>query len=354
VSSRRGIALISSIILMSLLMMLLGAFLQVNRTHVWLLNASDARQNAHSACQAGYEYVVYRLEHDRTWATADFTGLQEGEGTGLEVEERAGTRSVHGRLPDAGAWFEVTIYNNLNSSAALGDLPKESCRLEIEGGTDGGTTKQVICLLHVAPLFDSSALTRGRVDMRVSRFNLRSKDPWRNQLRAEKGIDVPEVLSNSLTRFLLPDSAQKDSRGRLWSRADIQSAGRTITSDEIPKANANSGGIFVPRAQRFEIFDLSADSVKLPGTVSTVPSGEYRFTKVTATFTVDATYVENLGATGDGLGVVRTTTITQSKQIDVLEHWPPGASEPDVVYRSNSRVDDLGLASTLEAEGQGP
>ncbi len=342
---KRGIALVAAIIMLALLLILLGGFVQVNRGHMWLLNSSEARQTAHAACQAGYEYAVFTLEHQRTWGTEDFTGNQEGAGTGLETEELAGTRTVRGHLTDEDAWFEVTVTNNLGSQAALGDVPKESALLEIVGRSSSGATKAVTTLLHVSPLYDSSALTRGRIDMQVSRFNLRSKDPWRNQLRSEKAINVPEVVTGTLTRFLMPDSAQKDNRGRLWSRGEIESAGVTIKADDIPKANANSGGIFVPKAQRFEIFDLDASSVKLPGNPVAVAAGEYRFVKVPAKITVDATYKQNPNPGPlQSEGAVKTEThVITDKLIDVLEHWPPGASEPDVVYRSTSRIDDLAL-----------
>lgn len=352
---KRGIALVSAIIMMALLLILLGGFVQVNRGHMWLLNSSEARQTAHEACQAGYEYAVFTLEHNRTWGNEDFTGKTEGAGTGLETEELAGTRTVRGHLTDADAWFEVTVTNNLASSTALGDIPKEGALLEIVGRSSSGATKTVTSLLHVSPLYDSTALTRGRIDMEVSRFNLRSKDPWRNQLRSEKAINVPQVVTGTQTRFLMPDSATKDGRGRLWSRGEIESANVTITAEDIPKANANSGGIFVPKAQRFEIFDLDASSVKLPGNAVTVEPGEYRFAKVPAIVTVNATYKQNPNPGPlESEGAVRVETrVLEDQMIDVLEHWPPGASGPDVVYRSESRVDDLDVPTSSSATVEG-
>lgn len=332
---QRGIALISAVIMMTLAMMLLGAFLQVNRAHVWLLNSSEGRQTAHSACQAAFEYVMFRLEHDRKWSEVAFTGRLDGDGTDLEVEEVKDSRTIRGYLKPMDATFEADIENNLSNSAMSEfGVPPYMCRLTIRG-TAMGVTKEVVTLLHQAPLFDSSALTRGKMVMNSDQFNVRSKDKWRNQIRAEENIDIPSA-AQARTQFLLPDSAVQDSKGMMWSKSDIISGGTKLDASNINDANLNSGGRFVPKSkQHFEIFDLKSDSIVTPkSNLTAVKPGVYRFTKATAHLTIDAQY-------GTGWGA-ESHQITRDQEIEVLEYYEhPDDPLPKHVYRSQNRLDDV-------------
>jgi len=332
---QRGIALVSAVIMMALAMMLLGAFLQVNRAHVWLMNASEGRQTAHSACQAGFEYVMFRLEHDRKWSEVAFDGRIDSPGTDLEVEEVEDSRTIRGYLRPMDATFEVDIENNLSNSAASEfGVPPYMCRLTIRG-TAMGATKEVVTLLHQAPLFDSSALTRGKMVMNADQFNVRSKDKWRNQIRAEENIDIPSA-TEARTQFLLPDSTVQDSKGMMWSKSDIISGGTKLDASNIDEANLNSGGRFVPKSkQHFEIFDLQADSIVTPKANNTaVKPGVYRFTKATAHLTLNANYGKGMGA--------EKYRLERDQEIEVLEYYAnPDDPLPTHVYRSENKTEDL-------------
>ena len=339
---RYAFALPSFLLVISLLMILLGAFVATQRSNFALLKSSADSDKSLATCHAVYEYVRYRLEHDKTWGKTPFQGLTDDRlGSGLTVVEKPGTRHLRGTLAGLDTTFEAELYYNLDSESEHSGLPPESARLIVDAHSLTRSAHSE-ALFHVAPLFDSSVLSRGKVGIDASSLSVRSRDPYRNNIRAEGAIDVPEVLGNDpRTLFLKPDSNTTDPRGIIWSRDHISSAGVDLNG-HIQEANANSGGTFLPEAnQQFQIFDLQPDQLVSPPNVVEIGAGEYRFTMVNAVVTGMATVTG--GPPGeDGVVPTRSLSFTVNQDIEVLEYYKnPNSTRPTEVYRSATRTDDI-------------
>ena len=73
---RRGIALLTTLMLAGLLMLLLGAFMQVNRSQFAMLGGSEDREAALRTIMSAQEYCINKLERDETWASGPFAADQ--------------------------------------------------------------------------------------------------------------------------------------------------------------------------------------------------------------------------------------------------------------------------------------
>jgi hypothetical protein len=364
---RRGVALTFTLLIMVVLILLLGAFVQVYRSHYAISHQSTSSQAARLGCESIHDYVAYRLEHDRGWAAQPFDKITTKETFGgvIEAGEVLGTHRIRGRIPDLDLSFEAEVYSHLTDGVdeEVSSRVPSGRALCLVAVTRGQTTRRAEFTYSVAPLFDSSVLTRA--DLYVDSYGLRmsSKDPDRNFIRAEGDITVPNVLTDARSRFLEVGTEKADSDGMLWSKGDIHTftGGATPTtiasSEQIAKANENSGGrIFSNAGSDFSIFDLEAGDLKLPADQNSldVPSGRWNFVRVPAEVTYSATYTSAYmtadGDKGPTRMVAETGPERSSKKventetiwIDVLEHYdPPDAPEPESVYRGAYRTKDL-------------
>lgn len=345
----RGLALPMVLIALVVLLMMAGAFIGVNRTNFAQVNSSERRDQARAACEAVYNYVQYRLEHDKYFAASNFIENATDLELGLEmdVKEVQGTRRIEGSIRSLNCEFEATIFNNLNNDAESADgVPAESALVRVTADSRG-ISRSIETLIKVAPLFDSSALSRGTMTIEADNFYVRSRDPYRNLVRAEGEIHVPNVLGGqSRTRFLEADGTDVDGKGMIWSKDKIFTGSNDVAT-ELADANASSGGRFVPEAkQHFEIYDLKPDDIETPSSSIPVAAGEYRFTMATANLKLTSTSVTSK-TTKTKEGSKTTTTPhganwETTQEIHVLEYYAnPDDPYPTKVYRSDTRQDDI-------------
>ena len=321
------------------------------------------------ACEAAYDYVAYRLEHDRDWGATAFTTDDLGKDTDtiyLEILSKVGTHEFEGKVPGSGATIKGTIYNNLGGLLAEDALVPPSgtarCQLECQSGD---ATRRVEFLVRVAPLFDSSALTRANLNVDAETLTLSSLDTNRNMLRAEQDIFVPDMLTNDSTQFLLPGTDTPDNNGLMWSKGDIysyDSAGnpqKLEDADDFAQASESSHGKMVAGADsHFSVFDLDKELIKVPESHTSIPlnnpftgapmPGRFTFTRRTAKVYFDTPYYISDGDDS------RTRTIPREADgiyIDVLEYYAnPEDTIPTAVFRGKERTDDLMAAVDVPTE----
>lgn len=351
----RGVALIVTLMAIVILSLIVGVFLKAYQSHYSLTRSSTSSQIAGAGCDSVYDYVRYRLEHQKDWGTQKFTGSVSGDPAGhiLNIEELPGTHSFSGELQDLGVQFEGTIYSNLaggaDSIAASKARPGTAlCQVICSNGT---SSRRAEFVFQVAPLFDSSVLSRSNLKVNSRSLKMRSKDTNRNFLRAEGDIYVPDVLTGRSSQFLLPGSNTPDNNGMLWAKGDIHSfhpgGGSSEMIDEpreIADAVNNSNGKVVSKADsHFSIFDLKEDQLRIPDShdVVNVPSGRWNFVRRPATVTFDATYNE-VKRRGMATGKVEVQTDTANVWVDVLEYYSqPEDLTPSKVYRAEHRSEDI-------------
>jgi hypothetical protein len=352
---KKGIALFVVMVTSTVLALMMVAFFQAYRSHFALTRASDSSQRAGAACDSVYQYVVYRVEHDRSWGSEQFnqSGLGDPKGSDLDVIETVGTHKFTGRVGSLDSTFEGEIYNNLSGTestevAAIADPGTIVCRVSAQSGS---STRKADFVVRVAPLFDSSVLSRANLDVDAEKLLMRSRDKNRNLLRAEGDIYVPNVLTGSDSQFLQPDSDDADDKGMLWSKGEIfsylgagGSAENIDEADELQAAVTNSNGKIVAGAESdFSIYDLDSSNLQLPETNREVPiqlggvdkPGRWNFIRRKADVDFTATYLDA------GTGLEATKSYSEEAWIDVLEYYPEGSEEPTEVYRAANRTDDL-------------
>ena len=353
--SRRGIALATTMIMVGILAMLTAAFFEAYRSHFALTRSTNATQAAAFGCDAVYEYVVYRIEHDRTWGAVEFPkdGSADMSSPILTAKAFPGTYVFSGEIEDLGVEFTATIHNNLSGGAA------HEISAKAEAGTAycsvtsscGTSTRRAEFKIQVAPLFDSSVLTRADVKVGAQTLTMRSLDPDRNMLRAEGDITVPDILTDDRSQFLTT-AGDADERGLLWAKGDIYSltdelvpADKIATDEQVAAARRNSHGKIVSQAEsHFSIYDLKEADLQLPDDATRVVlpnGGRWNFVRRLATVNFSAQYND----ADDGLfDSAHTGNVPGTKDmwIDVLEYYKnPGDPVPTEVYRGGERIEDI-------------
>ena len=353
----RGLALFVVMITTTVLALMMGAFFKAYQSHFALTRSSNASQRAASACDSVYQYITYRLEHDRAWGSEEFASSGDGDPSGpqLDFKEEVGTFKFSGKIDSLDATFEGELYNNLSGLAPdpAGSTAQEGTVLCKVTAHSGESTRNAEFVVRVAPLFDSSVLSRADLNVDAEKLFMRSLDQNRNLLRAEGDIYVPNILGSADSQFLQPDSNAADDKGMLWAKGDIYSylgvggsAENIDTDTELADAVKNSNGKIVSGAESdFSIYDLDQSNLQLPEGNSEVPlklngvdkPGRWNFVRRKAEVDYTATYSADVS----GKTVSTTEKYSDTVWMDVLEYYPPDAESPTEVYRAANRDEDL-------------
>lgn len=342
-----GIALGITMMLLVVLTLIVSAFFQAYRSHFSLTRSSNSSEAALNAGESVYEYVVFRLEHDRTWGSLPF----EAEDTAkdptsplITFESEEGSHRFSGRIESLDATFEGVIYNNIAGSTStevttVAGLGTALCQVTCKSGQ---STKRAEFLVKVAPLFDSSVLSRADIRVDSETLRMRSNDTDRNFLRSEGDIYVPDMLDGAQTQFLQPNGGP-DTNGMLWAKEDIYSysssgsATKLELGEDFARASETSHGKMVSGADsHFSVFDMSEEQLKIPDThiAVSVPAGRWTFVRRPASVTYTAGYSDD--------DEISTTTGTLNLWVDVLEYYAdPDATVPTNIYRAADRTEDL-------------
>lgn len=283
-TGRSGISLFLVMAVIGLLLMLLGAFLQLNRQHFSLINSSSRAQAAKRACRSVYEYCHFRLEHDRTWGAAPFgnDSVDADVAPTLQVREINGTHRVEGRIPDLRMDYAVEILNNIEGTATRDNVLPGFARLRIFA-TDGASSKTQEVMLRTAPLYDASAVASEEIDIQANQLNLQSVDPTRNRIRSKGEVRIPDYR----TSLAFEPPANASEHGVVWSQGNQYSGGRDLGDQTVlADASRRTGGRFLANSQiHHEIHDLQRDEVVVPNDQRSIEPGIYVFTSRDVAYT---------------------------------------------------------------------
>lgn len=354
---QKGMALALAMLMLTLLALLTGAFFQLYESHYSLTRSSQQSAAASNGCEAIQHYITYRLEHDKTWGSAPFAGASDNSPTNIEVTEWANSHNISGEIDGMRAEFQAEILNNFDGTLGNPSVRAGTalCRVTCTVGT---TSRNAEFVLRVAPLFDSSILTRADLDVQANSLAIRSRDENRNFVRAEGNIHIPDALQTNpgKSRFLQPDSNQTDHKGMLWAKEDIFSYHPSSTAEtqiatgaQIQTAVTNTGGKIVPNAEsHFQIYDMDADQLRQSTGANQfgIPGGRWHFTRRNAEVAIDATYLDLSDGMFDWDSGPTATTTTGTVVVEVLEYYEdvnavPGTTQPTRVYRGKERIDDV-------------
>lgn len=290
---QRGIALMMTLIISVLLAVLTGAFITVNRANSSITGNVVTRQDAYNACLSGLHFAWAQLEKDQGFGAE---GFPDGISTvnlplsSPEIRLRIHGDSeeptdinlnyIEGEILSSGDRFEIRFVNNLanrnvNTASPLGDVPGRCTRLEIVGmsGTKRLTLSSV---LRKAPFVDSSALSSYDMSIEVdgtgptNRWNLRSKDPYVNQVRSNMNISGPSAIDGHL-KFDDPPRG-----GVAMAQDDIRLGGVSVSGDPTFLADSQeaANGSLQTASGVVEVPDLERHNLTFPPTEVSVPPGE--------------------------------------------------------------------------------
>ncbi len=318
--SRQGVALFLVLTILGVITTMLGAFVALNQQNFSLLASSMEQSEALQACLSGYNYALYRIEHDKSWGKDAFNGLDDAApptGTALDgtlscdlIEPSRLFFSIQGTRMK----FELTVVNNLPVSSRSGGSPDPDTRpggmpvvaddalyLRIVGRA-GRATKRADVVLHTAPAFDSAALSNGDLEIRQGRVHIDSHDPMRNFIKSNGDINLPRVNRAGDVRFRHTGDTAPTKRppyGHALARNTVRSGPTDLGQNDeaLAQARQDSQGFLAPKSPRkAEILNLDFADINLPpGAESNLPPGNYVFTTTKVNIPVQVTYTDSEG-----------------------------------------------------------
>ena len=270
----------------AVLMLLLGAFMQIHRGQFAMMSNSGDREAFLRTVMSANDYCVYRLEFDQTWGSAPFSGAVDTEvNPEMTVEELSGLSRISGTIPLLNSSFEVDISNDLSNTSPSSRLVTLNIR-----STVNGTQRSIETTLRPAPVYDSGITAGGGISVSASDWTVASRDPYRNLVRARGQIRAPDYDN---IHFVSRKNANNDDGsddGMFWARADINflrgGLPRSVTDPLVMQgAMASTGGRFIPNSGiDTTVHNLQATQVITPGNNMVLAAGEYRFTDVSVSY----------------------------------------------------------------------
>ena len=285
---KKGLALITTLMVMSLLLTLIGAFIQVERANQRLTGNALERRAAQDACLTALSIAWNRLEDDPTWGTTpNFpvsgpTNFPAAHPTArIQTQLIGGKKVLHGSIQAEGDFdgptavsFDLTIYNNLANRLVdpHGDysVPARSCRM-VCIARSGSAVRRMDTILRQVPISYDSLVSKKKADLSgvTGLIRMESRDPYVNRMRAGTDLNLPSAGN---VQFFKNGSAEA---GKLFLAGTAQT-----TDSQLETANAASSGNYLvgqgpPTLPTFDPanFKLPDD----PSKVSQAKPGEYRF-----------------------------------------------------------------------------
>ncbi|MCA9797282.1 MAG: pilus assembly PilX N-terminal domain-containing protein, partial [Candidatus Eremiobacteraeota bacterium] len=323
--SRRGIALIMTMVVMAVLVTLTAAFVGVNRSNSALTGNTVSREAAFKACQTGLDYAWSQLELDGGFGANGFpdpvvSWSYPSIDPKLRITRHGNTLApdnldenyLSGQVLASGDSFRISLYNNLNNrnlaeDTPLGDVPGRAVRLRIDG-TSGRVQRRLDVVLRKSPYVDSSAVSS--LDMTVAlsdgpnQWRLRSKDPYVNQVRSNTNIFGPSAIDDRLN-FRDPPRG-----GMALAKDDIVLGGTSVKSSPtfLQNSQAAARGSFLVDAPEIPVPDLERSNLKFPETTVDIPPGNLTTTTFDRHEWSSATFGVDTSVPPDG---IPDTTVTR-------------------------------------------
>ncbi|MFN8607978.1 MAG: hypothetical protein U0931_10625 [Vulcanimicrobiota bacterium] len=285
---KKGLALITTLMVMSLLLTLIGAFIQVERANHRLTGNALERRAAQDACLTALSIAWSNLEENPSWGTtANFSASPPTPVPLINpiarIERRlVGAKKIlHGVVQAEGDFegpsavtFDLTIYNNLSNPKVdpSGDysVPARSCRLTCVA-TCGSSVRRMDTILRQVPISYDSLVAKKKTDLASTTglVRLESRDPYVNRMRAGTDMGLP---SASNVQFLKGGSSESN---RLFLSGTNQS-----TDSQLDAASHASGGNYLVGQGPPTIPTFDPENFKLPNDpnkVSTAAAGSYHY-----------------------------------------------------------------------------
>lgn len=336
----RGMALITALIVITLLTMLLGAFFSANQAQMALLKSTQQSERYQRTSFSVAQYFQSRLENNTAWpeSSDDGTNIIDDVVKDLTWEKiDDGIYSVRGIFKPEDAAFIAVLHNNLvndgamttgSGSGNLDTVPPESCRIQLSITESRNINEDVSTDVVVrndytfrkAAYIDSTMVASEGIFIDTDKVVFDSNDEIRNQIRSLEDVNFAtlENLGFGETESAAP--------GVVWARGEIYAQGERIqealandtleaATEAGPSSKSLELGRFMENAVgEFTKPDFSYEDVKGVGLNEEVsrpkvelPDGVFEFSKVS--------YLEYNGED------------TTSSQQDILIHR--ASSDPD-------------------------
>jgi hypothetical protein len=293
-SSRRGVALMLTLVVAFFLLVLLGAFIVVNRGNSALTVSGLKRQKAYNACMSGLHYVWGELEVNQAWGAGGFPNgvrtLQFPPASprlkitiygDREAPDDLEKNYIEGELVGSSESFQLRFVNNLQNRGViedtqLGAVPGRSAKLEVVGLSNGMGLK-LQSVLRKKPFVDYSALSSDNMSVELENtpidvvgWRLRSSDPYINQVRSNSEILGPSAIDHQLL-FREPPRG-----GVAKATGDIKLDGTSVQSDPdfLTQSQTTAKGTFQVGAAEIDVPGLKREDLRFPDESVTIPSGD--------------------------------------------------------------------------------
>ena len=313
VPTKKGMALVSVLLVTVVMLGLAGAFLMAHRSDLALMTSGTYREQSKNGCMSVADFIQYKLQNDRKYGMAAFS--RGGDFPPAEAfpnasdpmltcsyEGRSGgpggriRNFIIGTLPQSETEFEVEILNNLDGKEELRvtntiRTPPRTCRAWITAKR--GNVTQHVDLIMKRSAFTNATITSGR-DINVQLTNsengawlLGARQPSGNAVRASGQINGPEVWSptGKAVQFLAPPG--------LESRLDppfgvmqadtlsmkIDGVPRTLNAGDeyLRESEDNIAGVLSPGTGKTQVPELNRDDLQGPAQKVTLPDAKLTF-----------------------------------------------------------------------------
>jgi len=297
---------------LGLLVMMTTSFVAINHGNFALMTAAADQEEAVAACQAGYSYAFYALEHDKRFGNPFAQGTNPPQAqiddmrtlfTITVVDANTLTAQLVGPSGEPrDASFNLEVYNNLPLDSltvvpaipAAADHPKvpPDCVFLRITGTAGGVSRVLETMLTYAPIVDSIATSDNQILINAREgITFDSKDRFRNYVRSNGGIELQdnhpdadvqfrwEAMEKELFQKLKAQTGSPDAdvkalvedilrgrKGDLKSKGDIRVKGRSTTGDpefRLQQERLANGRISPNSTREHQLLDIKFDDFRL-------------------------------------------------------------------------------------------
>jgi hypothetical protein len=286
---KQGLAIIITLMVLSLLLALISAFLTVNRAGNKFTLGSLERRQAQDAALTAFSYAWFELEADKEWAidSKPLSGNKRYPITNpivnMDLSQSGDTGVVTGQFSPSGNFsdpvgtFEMRVRNNLAGRDALPGaqliVPARTVSITVQVDV-GGISRNLDALLRRKPQSHESLASGGNINLDDASGLVRvgSEDPYVNRIAANGSLNLP---FNDDFKFLKHGEAASGVSLNLGG-TDLASA-----SDAAVKAAGDlSGGTFSPKVPSLEVTEFDGDKLALPANKVDIPGGTWTFGEI--------------------------------------------------------------------------
>ncbi len=305
---RSGFALITVLVLVTILTILLGALIGTNRTAFQLLKVTQAQERMDRSIASVYAHCRERLEADYRWGQGPWKKDVTQWG-GIKVVQTPGDddlKVLTGIDSVNNCRFRVRFINNLKSDGEVAilkdmqegkrrhEVPSGFCRFDIRVEANGQISGAEITARNPG-LIGASLLANGELSIDCKDFDMLTKDPVKNQARsrrdthltgarnflegdntpgssvADSSSDNPIVWSGNSTDFRLNKSESYQ------AREPFKNAHRSLNFQDERFIDDARTEFDIPDVKLDELTDVKMANGDGKGAKHKIPSGQYRF-----------------------------------------------------------------------------